>query len=217
MASFARSISKLRNKSRLDEALMRASLGSDIAEESQDVEAAEDDYEGQSYRNQMGLEGDALKASSIGGMATAGGTLLSITGAVNPLAAAGIAGLGSLFGRKKATDNRYSVAVDLKKGRFHKNRRAALSDNIQISNDYYAQIADQQSLVNWAGALTDATNVYRMGNAFAKPSTFTSPDVPDELDLSSFLESSINIRGRTGLEEDKLQRFNNIYQSSGRG
>lgn len=211
MASFARALSKLKNQSKLDEALMRARLGSDIAIESQEIEAAEDDYEGQTYRNQMGLERDALKDSSVGAMATGAGTLAAVAGAVNPLVGAGLTGLGSLFGRSR-NDKRYSVAVDLKSGKFGKNRRAALSDNIQISNDYYAMIGDQQSLVNWAGALTDAMNVYRMGNTFAsKAPAFKIPE-EEGFDLSSFYESSINMQGRTWQQEDILQRFNNIYQ-----
>jgi len=163
MASFSQLISQLESEQNLESSLDRASLGTDVEQESQDLEAARSDYYDKVEQAEREIARKQRKRSKRGLLGTLLGTALSFTG-LGPLGGALIGGAASGLGRRSVEPYAESIKSSLPGGKFHGQARIDHGKNIASTNQFFEDSRKGQGFADWANAFGDAVNIFGTSN-----------------------------------------------------
>ena len=165
MASFSQLIGRLRAEQEFMNKSNMLDMGMEVQEERQDVEEARSKYQSDVQAAQREMQRRANKRSSRGLFGTLLGAGLSLMG-VPPSIGAAIGTGASLLGRSSVKPYRANISSSLPGGRFLQQSRRDLSRDIESTNLFIQDAADQQSLLNMTSALADAYTIYNMNRMF---------------------------------------------------
>jgi hypothetical protein len=184
MASFSQLIGRLKAEQDFLGKSNLLDLGIEVEGEKQDVEEARSQYMTDVQSAQREMQRRQQKRSKRGFFGQLLGAGLSLVG-VPPGIGAAIGTGASLLGRSSVDPYRANISTSLEGGRFLAQSRKDLSRDIQETNLFIQDAADQQSLLNMTGALADAYSMYNMNRMFTgyqnmKPSTERGAPAPGE-------------------------------------
>ena len=163
MASFSQLIGRLRAEQEFMNKSNMLDMGMEVQDERQDVEEARSKYQSDVQAAQREMQRRANKRSRRGLFGTLLGAGISI---INPIAGAVIGTGASLLGRSSVDPYRANISSSLPGGRFLKQSRRDLSRDVESTNLFIQDAADQQSLLNMTSALSDAYTIYNMNRMF---------------------------------------------------
>ena len=185
MASFSQLIGRLRAEQDFMNKSNMLNLGMEVQEERQDVAEARSKYQSDVQAAQREMQRRANKRSSRGLFGTLLGAGLSLMG-VPPSIGTAIGTGASLLGRSSVDPYRANISSSLPGGRFLQQSRRDLSRDIESTNLFIQDAADQQSLLNMTSALADAYTIYNMNRMFTNLKGMddgeTPPPTEDEED-----------------------------------
>jgi len=196
MASFSQLIGRLRAEQEFMNKSNMLDMGMEVQEERQDVEEARSKYQSDVQAAQREMQRRANRRSSRGLFGTLLGAGLSLAfPAITPAIGTAIGAGASLLGRSSVDPYRANISSSLPGGRFLKQSRRDLSRDIESTNLFIQDAADQQSLLNMTSALADAYTIYNMNRMFTGLKGMedgeTPPPTGDEED--DFIEPSTAI------------------------
>lgn len=168
MASFSQLMAQLEARQRLSSNLSSSSLGMDVEEEAQDLEAARSDYYEDVEESRRKMDSKSRKRGFLGALGTGLGFASSFLPAINPFAASLIGGLASSLGRASVSPYSGTISSSLPGGKFHSQARKDFSADIASTNQFISDANEGQSLLNMTNALNDAINVYGLTESFGE-------------------------------------------------
>jgi len=163
MASFSQLISQLESEQNLESSVDRASLGIDVEQESQDLEAARSDYYDKVEQAEREIARKQRSRSKRGLFGTLLGTALSFT-PLGPLGGALIGGAASGLGRRSVKPYAESIKSSLPGGKFHNQARIDHGKNLASTNQFFEDSRKGQGFADWANAVGDAVNIFGTSN-----------------------------------------------------
>ena len=181
MASFSQLIGRLRAEQDFMNKSNMLNLGMEVQEERQDVAEARSKYQSDVQAAQREMQRRANQRSGRGLFGTLIGAGLSLEGV--PASVGTAIGTGaSLLGRSSVDPYRANISSSLPGGRFLKQSRKDLSRDIESTNLFIQDAADQQNLLNMTSALADAYTIYNINRMFTGLKGMEDGTVPTEED-----------------------------------
>ena len=197
MASFSQLIGRLRAEQDFMNKSNMLNLGMEVQEERQDVAEARSKYQSDVQAAQREMQRRANKRSSRGLFGTLLGAGLSLMG-VPPSIGTAIGTGASLLGRSSVDPYRANISSSLPGGRFLQQARRDLSRDIESTNLFIQDAADQQSLLNMTSALADAYTIYNMNRMFTGLKGMEEGTVPTEEDETIDPSTAMPMSGKLG-------------------
>ena len=177
MASFSQLIGRLRAEQDFMNKSNMLNLGMEVQEERQDVAEARSKYQSDVQAAQREMQRRANQRSGRGLFGTLIGAGLSLAGV--PASVGTAIGTGvSLLGRSSVDPYRANISSSLPGGRFLKQSRKDLSRDIESTNLFIQDAADQQNLLNMTSALADAYTIYNMNRMFTNLKAMDDEETP---------------------------------------
>ena len=136
MASFQQLMARLQGEQRLASGLSQSSLGMDVEQEGQDLEAARSDYFTDVEEAQRQMAKKQKKRGRKGMLGSLLGTAASFIPGVGAIGGALIGGLSSSLGRSSVSPYSGTISSSLPGGKFHSQARKDFSRDITSTNQF---------------------------------------------------------------------------------